>query len=154
MDKKLPNIEVLTQPNGYSLKFDGMRQRGYFYFSPDTLLQGFMLHIGLGITDQLNTETMNDFIVTAMNWKDNEKCIKEIERLTASLKTAEKAVEAAECRLTAKQERIDEFCEKLLALAKKHDIKKDVEKLIATSSLKSKIALAKAEDDENEEDDV
>ena len=44
-----------------------------------------MLHIGLEMTDQLNTETMQDFIVTAMNWRDNKKCVKEIGRLTLDL---------------------------------------------------------------------
>ena len=58
-------IRVETLPNGYCLKFDGMKNpTGYMYFTPEALLEGFMLHIGLGITEQLNTETMQDFLVT------------------------------------------------------------------------------------------
>lgn len=80
-------IKVETLPNGYSLKFDGMSKKGgYMYFSPEKLLKGFMLHIGLEMTDQLNTETMDDFIVAAINWKDNKECVKEIERLTRELR--------------------------------------------------------------------
>ena len=57
----LPMIKVTPLPNGYSLEFDGMKQKtGYMYFSPDKLLEGFMLHIGIGITDDLDTETMQD----------------------------------------------------------------------------------------------
>lgn len=80
-------IKVETLPNGYSLEFDGMSKKGgYMYFTPEKLLKGFMLHIGLEMTDQLNTETMDDFIVAAINWKDNKECVKEIERLTRELR--------------------------------------------------------------------
>ena len=87
--KELPKIEVETRPNGYSLKFDGMKQSGgHMYFTPEKLLEGFMLHIGLEMTEQLDIDTMQDFIVAACNWKDNKKCVQEIERLTAELKKA------------------------------------------------------------------
>lgn len=85
--KVLKNINVQTLPNGYSLTFDGMKQaQGYMYFTEEKLLEGFMLHIGLHMTDQLSTETMQDFIVAAMNWNDNEKCVKEIEKLNNALR--------------------------------------------------------------------
>ena len=80
-------IDVETLPNGYSLKFDGMTQKGgYMYFTPEQLLEGFMAHIGLEMTDQLNMETIQDFLVTACNWKDNKDCVKEIERLKNALR--------------------------------------------------------------------
>lgn len=85
--KKLPMISVTTLPNGYALKFDGAGQpSGYMYFTPEKLLEGFMLHIGLHMTDQLNPETMQEFIVTAMNWNDNKSCVKEIERLETEVR--------------------------------------------------------------------
>lgn len=75
------------EPNGYVLKFTGAKQPdGYLYFSPDKLLEGFMLHIGLHMTEQLNTETMQDFIVAACNWKDTESCQKEIRDLQYKLR--------------------------------------------------------------------
>ena len=75
------------EPNGYVLKFTGAKQPdGYLYFSPDKLLEGFMLHIGLHMTEQLNTETMQDFIVAACNWKDTESCQKEIRNLQNKLR--------------------------------------------------------------------
>ena len=80
-------IDVDTLPNGYSLKFDGMKQQGgYMYFTPEQLLEGFMAHIGLEMTDQLNMETIRDFLVTAIKWKDNKACVKEIERLKNALR--------------------------------------------------------------------
>lgn len=87
MKRGIKTIKVETLPNGYSLEFDGMSKKGgYMYFTPEKLLKGFMLHIGLEMTDQLNTETMDDFIVAAINWKDNKECVKEIERLTMELR--------------------------------------------------------------------
>ena len=87
MKRGITMIKVETLPNGYSLKFDGMTQKGgYMYFTPEKLLEGFMLHIGLEMTDMLDTDTMQDFIVTAMNWRDNKKCVKEIEKLTLELR--------------------------------------------------------------------
>lgn len=84
----LPDINVRRNINGksYSLTFDGMKQsQGYLYFSPDTLLKGFMLHIGLNITDQLNMENIDDFMVAVMNWNNEEKNVKEIARLSSQV---------------------------------------------------------------------
>lgn len=84
--KPLPLITVEKVPNGYVLKFDGMKKReGFLYFSPEKLLEGFMCHIGLHMTDELDTDMMKDFIVGTINYSTNEKCIKEIERLNAEL---------------------------------------------------------------------
>ena len=82
--KKLPKIEVHTVVNGYSLTIEGHRQE-YMYFTPEKLLEGFMMHIGLKMTDQLNMENVKDFLTTAIEWHDAEKRIKEIDRLKAAL---------------------------------------------------------------------
>ena len=85
----LPDISVQMVPNGYVLKFKGAKQPGvYLYFSVEELLKGFMLHIGLKMTDQLNKENIDDFMTAAMNWPENEKCIKEINRLQTQLRVA------------------------------------------------------------------
>ena len=70
--------------NGYVLTFDGARHE-FMYFSPDKLLEGFMMHIGLKMTEQLNVENVTDFLATAMNWSDAEKRIKEIDLLKTAL---------------------------------------------------------------------
>lgn len=70
--------------NGYVLTFDGARHE-FMYFSPDKLLEGFMMHIGLKMTEQLNMENVTDFLATAMNWSDAEKRIKEIDLLKTAL---------------------------------------------------------------------
>ena len=82
--KKLPKIEVKTVQNGYVLTFDGARHE-FMYFTPEKLLEGFMMHIGLKMTEQLNMENVTDFLATAINWSDAEKRIKEIDRLKSAL---------------------------------------------------------------------
>ena len=88
--KKNPTITVETHVNGYGLKFDGMKvPGGYMYFTPEELLKGFMIHIGLRMTNELSKEAMQNFITAVCQWNDNAKCLKEIERLNQSLKEAE-----------------------------------------------------------------
>lgn len=82
--KKLPKIELHTVANGYSLTIEGHRQE-YMYFTPEKLLEGFMMHIGLKMTDQLNMDNVKDFLTTAIEWHDAEKRIKEIDRLKSAL---------------------------------------------------------------------
>ena len=90
--KTLPMITVNNVPNGYILKFDGMKKSdGFLYFSPAKLLEGFMCHIGLHMTDELDTDMMQDFIVGAINYSTNEKCIKEIEHLNAELNAVKRS---------------------------------------------------------------
>ena len=121
MDKFIPKIEVRTIPNGYTLTFEGMKQKdGYMYFSSEKLLEGFMAHIGLEITDQLNMDTVQDFLVTAMNWKDNKECIKEIERLTAEKKAAERAKESAEHRMAIEKSKASGLVDGLKAIIENH----------------------------------
>lgn len=81
-EKHLPNISVRTLANGYSLEFEGMAQQGgYMYFTPDKLLEGFMLHIGMNMTEQLNPQTMKDFIKAATSCKDTKAMMKEIDKV-------------------------------------------------------------------------
>ena len=84
--KKLPHISVSTQNNGYTLTIEGHRKE-YFYFSPEKLMEGIMVHIGLNMTDELSTETITSFIDSALQWNDLKKSTAEINRLKALLKS-------------------------------------------------------------------
>lgn len=85
----MKRITVQTLPNGYSLNFDGDRQKGYMYFNVDDLLKGFMIHIGLNMTEQLSMENIDDFLVAVMNWNETGKCIKELSRMEEELTLAQ-----------------------------------------------------------------
>lgn len=85
--KNLKRITIEMLNNGYCLKFDGMKHsEGYMYFSPEKLLEGFMVHIGLEELDTLDTTTMQDFIVGAASWKDKKECMDEIARLNRQIR--------------------------------------------------------------------
>ena len=86
--KKLPRIEVRTTPNGYQLSIEGHKQE-YMYFSPEKLMEGVMVHIGLHMTDQLSPGTIKSFIDSALEWnnlkashKELQKAKRETERIT------------------------------------------------------------------------
>ena len=85
----MKKITVQTLPNGYALNFDGDRQNGYMYFNVDDLLKGFMIHIGLNMTEQLSMENIDDFLVSVMNWNETGKCIKELSRMEEELTLAQ-----------------------------------------------------------------
>lgn len=125
-------IKVETLPNGYSLEFDGMSKKGgYMYFTPEKLLKGFMLHIGLEMADQLNTETMDDFIVAAINWKDNKECVKEIERLTTALKVlGVKRVSLAKRLITERNRHIALYNTIGTMLKESNNLERDLTKLL------------------------
>lgn len=84
----MKRITVQTLPNGYALHFDGERHNGYMYFNVDDLLKGFMIHIGLNMTEQLSMENIDDFLVAVMNWNETGKCIKEMSRMEEELTLA------------------------------------------------------------------
>lgn len=104
--KKKMNITVKTLPNGYSLEFDGMRDNGYMYHTADALLKGFMVHIGMEITDQLDMSTVDDFIVAAIKWKYNEKNVEEIKRLTDLCKRQESFINSRQREILKMRKRL------------------------------------------------
>ena len=86
--KKLPRIEVRTVENGYSLAIDGHNQE-YMYFSPEKLMEGFMVHVGLKMTEQMSAANIKAFINSAVMFhnmkarhKELQKSKREIERIT------------------------------------------------------------------------
>lgn len=147
--KELKNITVQTLPNGYSLTFDGMKQsQGYMYFTEEKLLEGFMLHIGLHMTDQLSTDTMQDFIVAAMNWNDNEKCVKEIEKLNMNLRLMTQKRNGMAKRLTDERDNfnklrlaIEEFGTAKLKDHPDQRLKADLDKLLKEFKQRPKLTL-------------
>ena len=78
--KKLPKIEVRSLPNGYTLSIEGHRNE-YMYFSPEKLMEGVMVHVGLNMTEQLSEDNITSFIESALKWNDLKKSNAEIARL-------------------------------------------------------------------------
>ena len=103
--KKLPKIEVHSVPNGYTLTIEGHRQE-YMYFSPDKLMEGVMVHVGLKMTDQLSAETIQSFIDSALQWNDLKKSTTEINRLKAMLKAQQAKYNGLARKLVKERDRL------------------------------------------------
>ena len=108
--KKLPHIEVRTVANGYSLAIEGHRQE-YMYFSPEKLMEGVMVHIGLHMTDQLSPETIKSFIDSALEWNNIKTSHKEITRLNAEVERLSKLHRGVCKRLIEERNRMLHLCE-------------------------------------------
>lgn len=163
--KHLKKITVLTLPNGYSLTYEGMKPtNGHMYFTPEKLLEGFMLHIGLEMTEQLDTETMQDFIVAACNWKDTESCQKEIRDLQYKLRLTIQSRNSMARRLMEDRKRLVDMIGMIQGLAtenkgnkylvnKLNAITKNMTKMRKYSAKELGITQeASTEDDTTEED--
>ena len=92
-------------PNGYTLTIEGHRQE-YMYFSPEKLMEGVMVHIGLKMTDQLSAETITSFIETALQWNDLKKSTTEINRLKAMLKAQQAKYNGLARKLVKERDRL------------------------------------------------
>jgi len=154
-----PKISVATYPNGYSLKFDGMKKKdGFFYLTKEKLLEGFMLHIGLEMTDQLDTETMTDFIAAACNWNDNKKCLDEIDRLNLEVKTLRGRCNSLATRLMNERNRHMALVDEVSSLKSQFkaitNITKAIDKILKTRKSLVKLNLNNLiKSDPEDEDD-
>ena len=132
----MKKITVQTLPNGYALNFDGDRQNGYMYFNVDDLLKGFMIHIGLRMTEQLSMENIDDFLVAVMNWNETGKCIKELSRMEEELTLAQTSRNRIARQMIDEREKHLELVNNIKALIRKlesypdKDIAESLRKLI------------------------
>ena len=107
--KKLPRIEVHTLPNGYSLIIEGHKQE-YMYFTPDKLLEGFMVHVGLKMTEQLSPETIKSFIDSALEWNNLKASHKELQKAKRDLARTDAKYRNAVKRLIDERRRMLRLC--------------------------------------------
>ena len=73
--KEKLNVKVVTAPNGYVLDIGS---HGYFYFTLDKLLEGFIYHIGFNELGEVSVDKIGDILEAAVKWKDNAKLVKQI----------------------------------------------------------------------------
>ena len=111
--KKLPRIEVRTVPNGYSMTIEGHKQE-YFYFTPEQLTEGVMVHIGMKMAERLSVESIKGFIDSALQWNDLKKSTAEINRLKNQLNNLQRNRNGLAKRLMQERDRmlmILEYCQ-------------------------------------------
>ena len=107
--KKLPKIEVRTTPNGYQLSIEGHKQE-YMYFSPEKLMEGVMVHIGLHMTEQLSPDTINSFIDSALEWNNLKASHKELQKAKRETERITKMYHSVVLKLIRERHRVLRLC--------------------------------------------
>ena len=107
--KKLPKIEVRTSPNGYSLSIEGHKQE-YMYFSPEKLMEGVMVHIGLHMTEQLSPDMIKSFIDSALEWNNLKASHKELQKAKRETERITKMYRSVVLKLIKERHRVLRLC--------------------------------------------
>lgn len=107
--KKLPKIEVRTAPNGYQLSIEGHKQE-YMYFSPEKLMEGVMVHIGLHMTDQMSPDMIKSFIDSALEWNNLKASHKELQKAKREIESITKMYRNTVKRLIDERHRVLRLC--------------------------------------------
>ena len=107
--KKLPRISVSTLPNGYSLSIEGHKHE-YMYFSPEKLLEGIMVHVGLKMTEQLNTDTIKSFIDSAIEFHNTKASHKELQKAKREVDRVNSKYRAVANKLIKERHRMLRLC--------------------------------------------
>ena len=107
--KKLPKIEVRTTPNGYQLSIEGHKQE-YMYFSPEKLMEGVMIHIGLHMTEQLSPDMIKSFIDSALEWNNLKASHKELQKAKREIESITKMYRNTVKRLIDERHRVLRLC--------------------------------------------
>ena len=102
--KARPSIDVKTVPNGYTLTVD---KGNYMYFTPEELLMGFMMHVGCGVTTELDTDKLPSIAAAMVAYPTQQELVqrvaeleRQIEDLGRKPKTAIKKAKDDDDRVT------------------------------------------------------
>ena len=107
--KKLPKIEVRTVANGYTLAIEGHKQE-YLYFTPEKLMEGVMVHVGLKMTDQLDPNTIKSFIESALEWNNLKASHKELQKAKRETDRVNKLYRSLARRMIEERRRVLRLC--------------------------------------------
>ena len=107
--KKLPKIEVRTVANGYTLAIEGHKQE-YLYFSPEKLMEGVMVHIGLKMTEQLSPDAIKSFIDSALEWNNLKASHKELQKAQRETERVNRLYRNLAKRLIDERNRVLRLC--------------------------------------------
>ena len=107
--KKLPKIEVRTVANGYTLAIEGHKQE-YLYFTPEKLMEGVMVHVGLKMTDQLDHNTIKSFIESALEWNNLKASHKELQKAKRETDRVNKLYRSLARRMIEERRRVLRLC--------------------------------------------
>ena len=107
--KKLPRISVRTLSNGYSLSIEGHKHE-YMYFSPEKLLEGIMVHVGLKMTEELSTDTIKSFIDSAIEFHNMKASHKELQKAQREVDKVNRKYRAIANKMIKERHRMLRLC--------------------------------------------
>ena len=122
--KEKMNVRIVTAPNGYVLDIGS---DGFFYFTIQELLEGFIYHIGFKELGELSMDKISSIIEAAVTWKDNSKLVKQIITLESDNLVLKKNITSMEKEIDNKKAYAKTLREKL---AEKNNRLKELEKVL------------------------
>ena len=122
--KEKLNVRIVTAPNGYALDIGS---QGFFYFTLNDLLEGFIYHIGFKELGGVPVDKIGDILDAASSWKDNESLVKQIVSLKHDNQAMNKVLVSMEKEIGRKKAYAQTLREKL---AEKSERIKELEEVL------------------------
>ena len=76
----MKQISLRTIANGYALDVDG---EGYLFFDQPTLINGFLIHVGLGRAEEVDIEAMDGILKAILDGSAMRQLQEEVNELRA-----------------------------------------------------------------------
>ena len=95
--------------NGYTLAIEGHKQE-YLYFSPEKLMEGVMVHVGLKMTEQLSPDTIKSFIDSALEWNNLKASHKELNKAKRETERVNRLYRSLARRMIDERRRMLRLC--------------------------------------------
>jgi hypothetical protein len=90
MANKKTEIKVLTLPNGYALT---VASQEYLCFTLEQLLESVFVHIGIGLTEYMNRDTIKDLMTACATWPNAKDALKSLKMLQDENERHKKSIE-------------------------------------------------------------
>lgn len=115
MGKITENIHLDQLPNGWSLTAG---DKDYMYFSKETMSEGFLAHVGLGIHENLDLDTIHLIAETCIELSKEKDVMKAVIKLRQELDEMRMERDTARRNVKEQKDRISELYNELM-LAKR-----------------------------------
>ena len=115
MGKITENIHLDQLPNGWSLT---VGDKYYMYFSKETMSEGFLAHVGLGIHENLDLDTIHLIAENCIELSKEKDVMKAVIKLRQELDEMRMERDTARWNMNEQKDRISELHNELI-LAKR-----------------------------------
>lgn len=112
---EMKQIIIKNVPNGYEMNVGSV---GYFYFTLQELVEGFLYHVALGAVPFIDTKTISKILQACIQWNGNTDIVHEVLKRDERIKHLENVIR--------KERKMNEKLRSKLGM-KKSDIEDDEE---------------------------